>query len=116
VSTKQFREGGDDYESWTAVKLKNAKKAQKEILEILDSQLLAWITGETLGEIDDEAITNWINRTLFSTQTVDIPKELNKMKDGLKNRSIAVYKLLDKDEERKSFNKTGLSITGNRTA
>ena len=115
ASTPQFRADGTNFESWTTRKLRNAQRSQREILDILDSQLLAWAIEESLGEIDDEVVSGWINKTLFSVQTLDIPEETKKLKESVKNRFLAVLKAVTDDEERKSFNRTGLSISSNQT-
>lgn len=114
ASTPQFRADGENFESWQTRKIRNAQRSQREILDILDSQLLAWVIEESLGEIDDEAVSRWINKTLFSVQTLDIPKEIKKLNESVKNRFIAVLKAVADDEERKLFNRTGLNISSNK--
>lgn len=114
ASTPQFRKDGGNYESWTATKTRNARRLQREILDIMDSQLLAWVIEESLGEIDDEVVSSWLSKTLFSVQTLDISDEVQKFKESVRNRAIAVVSMLTNESERRLFNRTGLSISSNR--
>ena len=114
VSTPQFRHGGEDYKSWGNRKKNNAQAVGNEILSILDSQLLAWALEESVDEIDDEIIERWLGKMLFSVQTLDIPEKIKLFKSGLKNRFLAVKRLVPDESERKLFNRTGLSISDNR--
>jgi replicative superfamily II helicase len=114
VSTPQFRREGADYKSWGNIKKNNAQVVEKEILSILDSQLLAWALEESIEEIDDEIIEKWLGKMLFSAQTLDIPEKIKLFKSGLKNRFLAVRRSVPNESERKLFNRTGLSISDNR--
>lgn len=114
ASTPQFREDWSNYESWGEIKRRNAEQRKREILSVLDSQLLAWALEESVTEIDNETIEGWIGRTLFSIQTLDLAEETRKFKAGLKNRAIAVKQLVPDENERRLYNRTGLSILGNK--
>lgn len=114
ASTPQFRQDWENYGSWGSRKKKNAQAAGNEILSIMDSQLLAWALEESIEEIDDEIIKKWIGKMLFSVQTLDIPEKIKIFKSGLKNRLLAVKRSIPDESERKLFNRTGLSISGNR--
>jgi len=114
VSTPQFRCGDADYKSWGNRKKNNAQAVANEILSILDSQLLSWALEESVDEIDDEIIEKWLGKMLFSVQTLDISEKIKLFKSGLKNRFLAVKSLVPDENERKLFNRTGLSISDNR--
>jgi len=113
ASTQQFRKDWTSYESWGNTKRKNAEVARNEILSTLDSQLLAWALEESVDEIDDEIVGRWIGKMLFSVQTLDIPEETKKFRSGIRNRALAVKRLVANEEERRLYNRTGLSISSN---
>jgi replicative superfamily II helicase len=114
ASTQQFRKDWANYDSWGNTKRRNAEAAKNEILSTLDSQLLAWALEESVDEIDDKMVTRWFGRMLFSVQTLDIPEETKKFRYGIRNRALAVKKLVANEEERRLYNRTGLSISSNR--
>ena len=114
ASTQQFRKDWTGYESWSDTKRRNAEAAKNEILSTLDSQLLAWALEESVDEIDDEIVERWIGRMLFSIQTLDIPEETKKFRYGIRNRVLAVKRSVANEEERRLYNRTGLSISSNR--
>lgn len=114
ASTKQFRDGWTTFESWTAKRRSGAQRNKAEILSILDSQLLAWALEESVDEVDEGIVEKWIGKTLFSVQTLDIPEHIERFKSGLRNRALTVRRLVADENERKLYNRTGLSIPSNR--
>jgi len=114
ASTSQFRSAGETYESWGSRRRVNAEKNTRDILTILDSQLLAWAIEESVDEITDEVVEKWVNRTLFAVQTIDIPEQTKRFTAGLAKRARAVRRQVPDEAERKLFNRTGLSVSSNK--
>ena len=54
---------------------------------------MAWTIEESVDEVNQEILDEWINNTLFSVQTIDIPEIIQLFKDGLIKRAIYFKKM-----------------------
>lgn len=113
VSTKQFRQNPNSYDTWGPLKTINAERNKTDILSIIDSQLLAYAIEQGIEEFDENEFEQFIGKTLFSIQTLDINNEANKFKTGLKNRFLAIKNIVPDNTKRRLFNRTGLGIKSN---
>jgi superfamily II DNA/RNA helicase len=114
ASTSQFRKEWDSFASWGNVRKRHALDASEEILSTLDSQLLAWIIEDNIDKIEEKTAKQWVAKTLFFVQTIDLPDAQKKFTAGVRHRAHAVRAELEDEEERLLYNRTGMTVRSNK--
>ena len=114
ASTKQAKERGMNTTSWTKRILSNAEKNKKEVLDILDSQLLSWLDSENIEDITAEDIEELFGATMASIQSLNLSKMVTIFKEALLNRSRFINSNITNSKERNLYSITGFSIDSNR--
>lgn len=94
-------------------KQNNAQKQQKEILNTLDAQLLAWIMEMAIEEVSNETVDVILRKLLFHVQPLEVSELTEQFKTGMKRRAIAVNEKITEVSKRRIFNRTGLGVKSN---